>query len=241
MRMKTIENLDTGYQDIKINLNGTRSINVSKTKDNTDTIHTMPIKDELVGNYKQKINLIIDKFIHECKLNNYIVEKINGNQIFTIKRIDGKKLELRGLNIDTKYLEPIIYKYNLDYIDTLIQNLINNPNYRIVINMTKNQTNMGIEDNVLYLVLNENEKTLLYQVLDTIDKYVGLEAITRYSISTMKSTFILYENNKNEIVYNGSLKSNMEIGTYVRKRTLDRNLKTLQNILAYEQMKMEEE
>ena len=65
MRMKTIENLDTGYQDIKINLNGTKSINVTKTKDNTDTIHTMPIKDELVGNYKQKINLIIDKFIHE--------------------------------------------------------------------------------------------------------------------------------------------------------------------------------
>ena len=160
MRMKTIENLDTGYQDIKINLNGTKSINVTKTKDNTDTIHTMPIKDELVGNYKQKINLIIDKFIHECKLNNYIVEKINGNQIFTIKRIDGKKLELRGLNIDTLYLEPIIYKYNLDYIDTLIQNLINNPNYRIVINMTKNQTNMGIEDNVLYLVLNENEKSV---------------------------------------------------------------------------------
>ena len=200
MRMKTIENLDTGYQDIKINLNGTKSINVTKTKDNTDTIHTMPIKDELVGNYKQKINLIIDKFIHECKLKNYIVEKINGNQIFTIKRIDGKKLELRGLNIDTLYLEPIIYKYNLDYIDTLIQNLINNPNYRIVINMTKNQTNMGIEDNVLYLVLNENEKTLLYQVLDTIDKYVGLEAITRYSISTMKSTFILYDATKNEIV-----------------------------------------
>ena len=160
MRMKTIENLDTGYQDIKINLNGTKSINVTKAKDNTDTIHTMPIKDELVGNYKQKINLIIDKFIHECKLKNYIVEKINGNQIFTIKRIDGKKLELRGLNIDTLYLEPIIYKYNLDYIDTLIQNLINNPNYRIVINMTKNQTNMGIEDNVLYLVLNENEKSV---------------------------------------------------------------------------------
>ena len=90
MRMKTIENLDTGYQDIKINLNGTKSINVTKAKDNTDTIHTMPIKDELVGNYKQKINLIIDKFIHECKLKNYIVEKINGNQIFTIKRIDGK-------------------------------------------------------------------------------------------------------------------------------------------------------
>ena len=71
MKMKTIENLDTGYQDIKINLNGTKSINVTKTKDNTDTIHTMPIKDELVGNYKQKINLIIDKFIHECKLKNY--------------------------------------------------------------------------------------------------------------------------------------------------------------------------
>ena len=70
---------------------------------------------------------------------------------------------------------------------------------------------------------------------------MGLEAITRYSISTMKSTFILYEDNKNEIVYNGSLKSNIEIGTYVRKRTLDRNLKTLQNALDYEQMKMEEE
>ena len=238
--MTKLEHLDTSYQDIKINLHGTTSINVTNTKDNTDTIHTMPIKDELVGNYKQKINLIIDKFIHECKLKNYIVEKINGNQIFTIKRIDGKKLELRGLNIDTLYLEPIIYKYNLDYIDTLIQNLINNPNYRIVINMTKNQTNMGIEDNVLYLVLNENEKTLLYQVLDTIDKYVGLEAITRYSISTMKSTFILYEGNKNEIVYNGSLKSNMEIGTYVRKRTLDRNLKTLQNVLDYEQMKIKD-
>ena len=49
------------------------------------------------------------------------------------------------------------------------------------------------------------------------------------------------ERSKNEIVYNGSLKSNMEIGTYVRKRTLDRNLKTLQNVLDYEQMKMEEE
>lgn len=240
MRMKTIENLDTGYQDIKINLNGTKSINVTKNKDNTDTIHTMPIKDELVGNYKQKINLIIDKFIHECKLKNYTVEKINGNQIFTLKRIDGKKLELRGLNIDTQYLEPIITKYNRDYIDTLIQTLTLNPNLTIVLNMTRNQTNMDVEDNALYLVLNENEKTLIYQVLDTIDKYVGLDAITRYSISIMKGTFVLYEGSKKEIAYNGSLKTNIEIGNYVRKKNLARNLVRLNNMLDYEQMKMEE-
>ena len=34
----------------------------------------------------------------------------------------------------------------------------------------------------------------------------------------MKSTFILYEDNKNEIVYNGSLKSNMEIDMRVYER-----------------------